>query len=61
MLFSETTLSGNLNIPDTVTHMDVTAFTDCGNLDKVHMSNNIECEKDKEYCQWFSRYGNTAR
>ena len=51
--FSETTLSGNLNIPDTVTHMDVTAFTDCGNLDKVHMSNNIECEKDKKYCYWF--------
>ena len=22
-------------------------------LDKVHMSNNIECEKDKKYCYWF--------
>ena len=51
--FAETALSGNLNIPDSVTQMDVTAFSDCGSFDKVHMSNNIECEKDKEY-QWFS-------
>ena len=52
-VFAETSLSGNLNIPDSVTQMDVTAFSDCGSFDKVHMSNNIKCEKDKEY-QWFS-------
>ena len=49
----DTALSGDLFIPDTVTYMSPSAFTNCGKFDTVHLSDSIVCDK-KEQNWWFT-------
>ena len=49
-------MTGDILIPDTVTHMGYKAFSDCGDLDKVHLSNNLTYtpeNKNQETACWF--------
>ena len=56
-------LAGDFTIPDTVTSMGKYVFASCGNLDKVHISENAVYTKDSEYrtstddtADWFGAY-----
>lgn len=56
-------LSGDITIPDTVTSMGRDVFAGCGDLDKVHISENAVYKKDDKYlsstdytANWFGDY-----
>ena len=49
----DTALSGDLFIPDTVTYMSPSAFTNCGTFDKIHLSESIVCDKNEQN-DWFA-------
>lgn len=54
--FGAKALSGDLIIPDTVTNMGEEVFAECGNLDKVHLSDNLTYTPSKSYItspSWF--------